>query len=96
MMQTTLSPNLVAYTSMNNQTPENILKPRIKVTLIRRGILDCRGKPLLQNLEQVTLNNIKSVIYENLYSCWLLSPVKNPDSTFFDSQFSCSISTWKG
>ena len=63
MMQTTLSPNLVAYTSMNNQTPENNLKPRIKVTLIRRGILDCRGKPLLQNLEQVTLNNIKSIIY---------------------------------
>ena len=29
MMQTTLSPNLVAYASMTNQSPENILTPRI-------------------------------------------------------------------
>ena len=59
MMQTTLSPNLVAYASMNNQSPENDLSPRIKVTLTRTGILDCRGKPLLQKLEQITLNDIE-------------------------------------
>ena len=53
MMQTTLSPNLVVYASMNNQSPENNLTPRIKVTLTRTGILDCRGKPL----EQITLND---------------------------------------
>ena len=59
MMQTTLSLNYVAYASMTNQGPENNLKPRNKFTLIRAGILDCRGKPLLQNLEQITLNDIK-------------------------------------
>ena len=41
IMQTTLSPNLVAYASMTNQRPENNLKPRNKVTIIRAGILDC-------------------------------------------------------
>ena len=59
MMQTTLSPNLVVYASMTNQSPENNLTPRIKVTLTRTGILDCRGKPLLQKLEQITLNDIE-------------------------------------
>ena len=59
MMQTTLSPNLVVYASMTNQSPENSLTPRIKVTLTRTGILDCRGKPLLQKLEQITLNDIE-------------------------------------
>ena len=59
MMQTTLSPNLVVYTSMTNQSPENNLTPRVKDTLTRTGILDCREKHLLQKLEQITLNNIK-------------------------------------
>ena len=59
MMQTTLSPNLVVYASMTNQSPENNLTPRIKVTLTRTGILDYRGKPLLQKLEQITLNDIE-------------------------------------
>ena len=59
MMQTTLSPNLVVYASMTNQSPENNLTPRIQVTLTRTGILDCRGKPLLQKLEQITLNDIE-------------------------------------
>ena len=59
MMQTTLSPNLVVYASMTNQSPENSLTPRIKVTLTRTDILDCRGKPLLQKLEQITLNDIE-------------------------------------
>ena len=58
-MQTTLSPNLVVYASMTNQSPENNLTPRIKVTLTQKGILDCRGKPLLQKLEQITLNDIE-------------------------------------
>ena len=49
MMQTTLSPKLVVYASMTNQSPENNLT----------GILDCRGKPLLQKLEQITLNDIE-------------------------------------
>ena len=57
-MQTTLSPNLVVYDSMTNQSPENILTPRIKVTFTRTGILDCRGKRLLQKLEQIILNDI--------------------------------------
>ena len=59
MTQTTLAPNLVVYASMTNQSPENNLTPRNKVTLTRTGILDCRGKPLLQKLEQNTLNDIK-------------------------------------
>ena len=42
-----------------NQSSENNLTPRIKVTVTRTGILDCRGKPLLQKLEQITLNDIK-------------------------------------
>ena len=57
-MQTTLSPNLVVYASMTNQRPENNLTPRIKVTFTWTGILDCRGKPLLQKLEQITLNDL--------------------------------------
>ena len=59
MMQTTLSPNLVVYASMINQSPENNLTSRIIVTLTRTGILDCRRKPLLQKLEQITLNDVK-------------------------------------
>ena len=51
MTQTTLAPNLVVYASMTNQSPENNLTPRNKVTLTRTGILDCRGKPILQKLE---------------------------------------------
>ena len=51
-MQTTLSPNLVVYASMTNQSPENNLTLIFKVTLTRTGILDCRGKPLMQKLEQ--------------------------------------------
>ena len=58
-MQTTLSSNLVAYASMTNQSIENNLTPRITVTLTRTGILDVRGKPLLQKLEQITLNDIE-------------------------------------
>ena len=65
MMQKTLSPNLVVYASMTNQTPEHNLTPRIKVTLTRTGILDCRGKPLLQKLEQITLNDIEINNYGN-------------------------------
>ena len=42
MMQTTLSPILVVYDSMTNQSPENNLTPRIKVTLTGTGILGCR------------------------------------------------------
>ena len=59
MMQTTLSPNLVVYASMTNQSPENNLTPRIQVTLTRTDILDCQRKPLLQKLEQITLNEIE-------------------------------------
>ena len=59
MMQTTLSPNLVVYASMTNLSPENNLTPRTKVTLTGTGILDCRGKLLLQKLEQITLNDIE-------------------------------------
>ena len=59
MMQTILSPNLVVYASMTNQSIENNLVPRIKVTLTRTGILDCRGKPILQKLEQITLKDIE-------------------------------------
>ena len=58
MMQTTLSPYLVAYALMTNQSPENSLTPRNKVTLTPKGILDCRGKPP-QKLEQITLNDIE-------------------------------------
>ena len=58
-MQTTLSPNLVVYASITNQSPENNLTPRIIVTLLRTGILDCQGKPLLQKIEQITLNDIE-------------------------------------
>ena len=65
MMQTTLSPNLVVHASMTNQSPENNLTPRIKVTLTRTGILDCRGKHLLQKLEQITLNDIEIDNYGN-------------------------------
>ena len=53
MMQTTLSPNLVVYASMTNQSPEDNLTPRIKVTLTPTGILDFRGKPNLQNLNKL-------------------------------------------
>ena len=56
MMQRTLSLKLVAYASMTNQSPENNLTTRIKATLKRTGILDCRGKPLLQTVEEITLN----------------------------------------
>ena len=49
MMQTT-------FLQTTNQSPENNLTPRIKITLTRTGILDCRGK-----LEQITL--IDSEIY---------------------------------
>ena len=59
MVQATLSPNWLAYASMTNQSPENNLTPRIEVTLTRTGILDCRGKLLLQKLEQFTLNDIE-------------------------------------
>ena len=41
MMQTTLTPNMVVYASMTNQSPDNNLTPRIKVTLTRTGVLDC-------------------------------------------------------
>ena len=54
MMQTT-------FLQTTNQSPENNLTPRIKITLTRTGILDCRGKLLLQKLEQITL--IDSEIY---------------------------------
>ena len=59
MMQTTLPLIFLAYASMTNQSPENNLTPRMIVTLTRPGILDCREKPLLQELEQITLNDIK-------------------------------------
>ena len=59
MMQTTLSPNLVVYASMTNQSPENNLTPRVKVTLTHTGILGCRGKPYPQELEKITLNDIE-------------------------------------
>ena len=59
VMQTTLSQYLVVYASMNNQSLESNLTPRIKVTLTRTGILDCRGKPLLHKLEQITMNDVK-------------------------------------
>ena len=97
MTQTTLAPNLVVYASMTNQSPENNLTPRNKVTLTRTGILDCRGKPLLQKLEQNTLNDIKIVnLRKFFYSSALFSPVQCPDFRNFASQFRCSISTCKG
>ena len=94
MMQTTLSPNLMVYASMTNQSIENNLTPRNKVTITRTGILDCRGKPLLQKLEQITLNDIEiDSLRKFFYSSGLLSPVQCPDSRNFASQFRCSIST---
>ena len=51
--------NLVVYASMNNQSPENNSEARIKVTLMRSGTLDCGGKPLLHELEQITLSDVK-------------------------------------
>ena len=51
---------LVVYASMTNQSPENNLKARTKVHLMRSGILDSRGKPLLKELEQITLSDIKT------------------------------------
>ena len=59
MMQTTLFPNMVTYASMTDQNPENTLTTRTIVSLTRTGILDCRGKPILQKLEQTTLNEIE-------------------------------------
>ena len=68
MMQTILSRNLVAYASMTNQSPENSLTSRIQVTLTLTGILDCRGKPLLQKLEQITLHfvNVLQLYFVNV------------------------------
>ena len=59
MMQTTLFPNMVTYASMTDQSPENTLTTRTIVSLTRTGILDCRGKPILQKLEQITLKDIE-------------------------------------
>ena len=59
MMQTTLSPNLVIYASMTDQSPEITLRSRTIITLTRTGILDCRGETLLQKFEQITLNDIE-------------------------------------
>ena len=59
MMQTTLFPNMVTYASMTDHNPENTLTTRTIVSLTRTGILDCRGKPILQKLEQTTLNEIE-------------------------------------
>ena len=59
MIQRTLSPNLAVYASMTNQSPEKTSTPRILVNRTRTGILDCQGRPLLQKLEQITLNDIK-------------------------------------
>ena len=59
MMQTTLSPNLVVYASMTNQSPENYLTPRLKGTLTRTGILYCRQNSSPEKLNQITLNDIK-------------------------------------
>ena len=53
MMQTTLSPNLVVYASMTNQSPENYLTPRLKGTLTRTGILYCRQKSSPEKLNQI-------------------------------------------
>ena len=58
-MQTFLSPNLVVYASMTNQSIENNLTTRTRVTLTRTAILDCRGKPIPQKLEQITPNDIE-------------------------------------
>ena len=60
---------LVAYASATNQSPENKLKARIKVTLTRTGILDCQGKPLLQELEQITLSDNK---IDHLEKCFTI------------------------
>ena len=75
MMQTALSPNLVVYASM---TIENNLTPRIKVTLTRTGILDWRGKPLLQKLEQITLNDIEIDNLRKLFTLWTTFTCKIP------------------
>ena len=58
MMQKPLSPNLTAYASMNNQSPENILTPIIQANLRGTCINDGRGKPLCQ-LEQIALSDIE-------------------------------------
>ena len=68
MMQTTLCPILVVDASMTNQSPKNNLTPRIKVFLTRTGILDCRGKSLLQNFEQITMNDIEIDDLRNLFT----------------------------
>ena len=60
MMQTCLSPKLVVYALMTNQSPENNITPTIKVTLTRTGFLDRRGKRLLLKLEQITQNDIEN------------------------------------
>ena len=51
MMQATLSPTLVAYTSTTNENSEKNLTTRIELTFTRTGLLGCRGKPILQKLD---------------------------------------------
>ena len=71
---------LMVYASTTNQSPENNLKARVKVTFTRTGILGCQGNPFLQELEQKTLSDIKidhlkkffTVLdYFHLYKCRL-------------------------
>ena len=92
MMQTTLSPNLVACASMTNQSPENNLTQRIKVTLTRTGILDCRGNPLLQKLDQITLSDVEIDNIQKLFLVLDYFHLYNI-SRNFDSQLSSSISS---
>ena len=63
MMETVL----MVYASMINQNTENNLKARNKSHLMRSGILDCRGKPLLKELEQITLSDIKIDHLKNFF-----------------------------
>ena len=64
MMET----SLVVYASMTNQSPENILKAKTKVHLMRSGMLDCRGKSILKELEQIALSDIKIDHLKNFFT----------------------------
>ena len=88
MIQTILSPIFVVYASMTNQSPENTLTPRIIVTLTRTGILNCRGKPLLQKLDQITLKDIKIDNLRKLFTVFdyfHLYKVQTPGTSTFNS-----------
>ena len=66
-MQTTLSPILLAYVSMTNQSPENHLTQKLKLLLRGQAYSIAEKKPLLQKLEQITLTS-KLIFYGNSFT----------------------------